>query len=144
MGICFTLSQQDNNKCLACNDRLGNAVVTVKATKHMSSRLCADTWLAEYMQEPESGKFFTGDDECFSVPTESAMGFAWALIWPRVVTESVQSDMTVQLPYFTMYSCVCSPRILIVGKCPAFFLLPQGSHRLQKLWWVPASGTDTD
>lgn len=60
MCICFTLSQQDNYKCcLYCSSRLGNVLVTVKATKHMSSRLCADTWLAEYMQEPESGKFFS-------------------------------------------------------------------------------------
>lgn len=60
MCICFTLSQQDNYKCcLSCNYRLENAAVTVKATKHMSSRLCADTWLAEYMQEPESGRFFS-------------------------------------------------------------------------------------
>jgi hypothetical protein len=32
------------------------------------------------MQEPESGKYFTGDDECPSTSIELAMGFAWTLI----------------------------------------------------------------
>ena len=61
----------------------------------MSSRLCADAWLAEYMQEPESGKYFTGDDECSPALTELVMGFAWTLIWPRVVPKSEEGDMTV-------------------------------------------------
>lgn len=41
MCICFTLGQQDNYKCcLACNYGLGNAVVTVKATKHEFQAPC--------------------------------------------------------------------------------------------------------
>lgn len=64
---------------------LGNAAVTVTAIKHVSSGFCAGTWLAAYMQRPESGTFFTGDDECSSAPTELAMSFTGAWIWPGVV-----------------------------------------------------------
>ena len=121
MCICFTLSQQDSYKCCRLHDGRGHAVVTAKATKHMSSSLCADAWLAEYVQEPESGKYFTGDDECSSASTELAMGFAWTLIWPRVVPKSVQGDITAYPPYITMFLCVRTPRILIAGRVlPSF------------------------
>lgn len=121
MCICFTLSQQDNYKCcLYCSSRLGNVLVTVKATKHMSSRLCADTWLAEYMQEPESGKFFSWRWWMLFCPTELAMGLTWALIWPWAVPGSIQNDTYTSLTSLPHGMPVGTLRILIVWK----FLLP--------------------
>lgn len=149
MCICFTLGQQDNYKCcLACNYGLGNAVVTVKATKHEFQALC---WHLTSWIHAGARKWKIFDKSWWmlfcpcSIGSGLCLGLNLTWEWFLKVCPGTRRFGFPTLLWARVY--VCSPRILTVslgGRCPAYFLLPLGSHGPQKLWWAPASGTGAD